>query len=125
MARNGDLAKAEYWQQVIDQQGQSGLSIKAFCAQQNISAPSFYQWKSKLQARNQPRASSHNGDAGISLLPVQVIAIGDSGKTDIARSLQIMTPSGYCIRLDSQLSVEQLSNLLSMIESSGQRGPSC
>jgi hypothetical protein len=122
MARKGDSAKAEYWQEVIDQQQQSGLSIKAFCTGQNISPPSFYQWKSKLQTKQQPVATASNGNN--CLLPVQLVA-SDDEKARFARNVQIITPSGYCIRLDSQLSVEQFSNLLSMIESTGLRGPSC
>jgi hypothetical protein len=123
MARNGDLAKAEYWQQVIVQQVQSGLSIKAFCTQQNISAPSFYQWKSKLQARQLTTATmSIDGNR---LLPVQVIANDNEQKPQAARCVQIITPSGFCVRLDSHLSIEQLSRLLSMMESTCAKGSSC
>jgi hypothetical protein len=123
MARNGDSAKAGYWQQVIDQQQHSGLSIKAFCTQQNISAPSFYQWKSKLQARQ--LTSATRSDGGNRLLPVEVIATDSEQKPLAARCVQIITPSGYCVRLDSHMSIEQLSSLLGMMESTGERGPSC
>lgn len=123
MAKDGNSAKAGYWQQVIDRQQQSGLSIKAFCTQQNISAASFYQWKSKLQARQLIAATRLGG--GNRLLPVEVIQTGNEQMPQAARSLQIITPSGYCIRLDSQLSIEQLSSLLSMMESTVMKGSSC
>lgn len=122
MARSGDSAKADYWRQIIDRQQQSGLSIKTFCTQQNISAPSFYQWKSKLQARQLvPTAGLVDGSR---LLPVQVIAGQSERKHQAVRSVQIITPSGYCVRMDSPLSIGELSDLLSMMES-GAKGSSC
>lgn len=122
MARSGDSAKAEYWRQVIGRQLQSGLSIKAFCTQQNISAPSFYQWKNKLQSKQLPAAGLVDGSR---LLPVQVIASQSKQEHQAARSVQIITPSGYCVRLDSPLSIGELSELLSMMESAGAKGSSC
>jgi hypothetical protein len=62
---------------------------------------------------------------GNRLLPVQVIANDNEQKPQAARCVQIITPSGFCVRLDSHLSIEQLSRLLSMMESTCARGSSC
>ncbi len=41
-------AKAEYWQQRLNEQAASGLTASAFCIQNGLAVQSFYQWKRKL-----------------------------------------------------------------------------
>ncbi len=38
----------EFWRQVVAQQQQSGLSVRAICQQHRISEYSFYQWRKRL-----------------------------------------------------------------------------
>jgi hypothetical protein len=40
--------RRELWQQLVAQQQQSGLSVRAFCQQHRISEYSFYQWRKRL-----------------------------------------------------------------------------
>lgn len=40
--------RREHWTNVLEQQQQSGLSIKQFCLGQNISYQTFYYWSKKL-----------------------------------------------------------------------------
>ena len=39
------------WRQLIAQQEQSGISVRAFCQQHRTSEHSFYQWRKRLAAR--------------------------------------------------------------------------
>ena len=39
----------EQWQELITQHEQSGLTVQAFCAQQGVTAASFYQWRKQLR----------------------------------------------------------------------------
>lgn len=39
----------EQWQQLIEEQPQSGLTIKDYCAQHNFTFSGFYQWRKKLR----------------------------------------------------------------------------
>lgn len=41
--------KRQFWQQVIDAQAQSGLSIHDFCNANRLSESSFYVWRGKLK----------------------------------------------------------------------------
>ena len=50
MGRGRSLEREQYWQGVIDHQATSGLSIAAFCRQESISPPSFYQWRRRLSS---------------------------------------------------------------------------
>jgi hypothetical protein len=59
MDRSTFSSKAEYWQRVLDEQRLSKLSVAAFCVQNSISIPSFYQWRKKLQPP-QPSVASQS-----------------------------------------------------------------
>lgn len=41
--------RREYWQAMIKQQEQSGLTVQAFCAEQGITEGSFYNWRKQLR----------------------------------------------------------------------------
>jgi hypothetical protein len=43
-------ARRDFWRQLIAQQEQSGLSVRAFCQQHRSSEHSFYQWRKRLAA---------------------------------------------------------------------------
>ena len=36
------------WREIVERQGQSGLSVKAFCEREGIKAVSLYGWRSRL-----------------------------------------------------------------------------
>jgi len=40
----------EQWQQLINEQVDSGLSVAAFCRKTQLSVSSFYQWRKKFDA---------------------------------------------------------------------------
>jgi|SRR5580658_41828 transposase-like protein len=40
-----------WWRQLVAQQEQSGLSIRAFCREHRTSEHSFYQWRKRLAAQ--------------------------------------------------------------------------
>jgi transposase-like protein len=42
-------ARREYWQELIAQQEQSGLSVHAFCEQRGVTEASFYGWRKQLR----------------------------------------------------------------------------
>ena len=41
--------RREHWQELITQHERSGLTVQAFCAQQGVTAASFYQWRKQLR----------------------------------------------------------------------------
>jgi len=45
------------WQQLIQQQSSSGLSVRAFCKQRRIGDQSFYAWRNRLAKRKEPAAA--------------------------------------------------------------------
>lgn len=46
------LEKEAFWRLVLSEQQQSGLSIRAFCAEEGLSEPSFYAWRREIRKRD-------------------------------------------------------------------------
>lgn len=106
--------RAEYWQGILDQFQHSGQTVPVFCTEKGVSVASFYQWRRRLQG---------NGECSKqSLVPVNLLpAIRLGGAVPV----QIVTPQGFVVRVDSTISAESLSELLRSIESSAARGGAC
>ncbi len=107
----GNTAGAECWQRWVDLQKQSGLSIRAFCKHNHLTTKTFHRWKNRLErgrlTRPAARSASNLPEADARrLLPVQIIP-STPAATQASHRIQILTPSGYCIRLNSHLSIEQ------------------
>jgi transposase-like protein len=107
-------ARAEFWQQALQQYVESKLSVSDFCSQKGLSVPAFYQWKRKLLAPDKP--SSVNA-----MVPVRIIP---SSAAPAPQPIQIMTPSGFAIRVDSSMPSNQVAQLIAAIEAAS-RGESC
>jgi transposase-like protein len=117
MANTNRSARAEFWQQVLNEYRESGATVISFCASKGVSVASFYQWKQKLQPKSIDPAK--NSIVSVKLIPVQ------SRAANASRVVQIFTPSGYSIRVDSAMALHDLSGILQAIESSASRGDAC
>lgn len=56
MSRRADGWKVSEWRGRFERFRRAGLSVARFCAAEQVSVPSFYQWRKKLAARH-PQAS--------------------------------------------------------------------
>jgi hypothetical protein len=45
------------WGEVVARQGASGLTVREFCRREGLSAWSLYEWRSRLRARREARAT--------------------------------------------------------------------
>jgi hypothetical protein len=63
MARQGkrDRGKERLWRRLLGQWRRSGLSVRDFCAAQEVSEPSFYSWRRTLAQRDQQAAEKRQG----------------------------------------------------------------
>lgn len=80
----------EQWQHFIDEQPQSGLTVKAYCAQRNITVSGFYLWRKKLA---KPSATSEPDANWLSLTPA---ASAERDNWQIELSL----PGGVVLRMN-------------------------
>jgi transposase len=107
-------SRAEFWHDVMQQFVDSKLSVIDFCSEKGLSVPSFYQWKRKLLPPDKTSQVS-------AMVPVRIIP---SNPPPSPQPIQIMTPSGFAIRVDSSMPSIQLAQLIAAIEA-GSRGESC
>ena len=117
MISSNRTSRSEFWRQLLEEHRQCGLSVKAFCAGKNVSVPSFYQWKHKLQSAS--AAPIRNP-----IVPVKLVTVEQTSSVSVC-SVQIFTPSGFSVRVDSGMSREALTKLLRAVEDSVQRGELC
>ena len=94
MARPVDFVKLRLWQQRLRRFERSNLTVAAFCQAEDVSLPSFYHWRSKLDAPEEPigvrrhvapRDAERTAGSKHAFLPVQVIA---------AATIEIHLPNG-------------------------------
>ena len=52
MPRQGERGKERFWRRILRQWRGSGQSVRAFCAEHQLSEPSFYGWRRSIAARN-------------------------------------------------------------------------
>lgn len=106
--------KRFYWQKLVDRQASSGLSIRAFCRQEGVSEPSFYQWRKKLAAAGNgdagPASSSRDSDSqvGGDFIPLTLV--------ETSSSLEVVHPLGYRIRITGEVNVASLVRILDVLD---------
>jgi transposase len=115
MANHRSVEKERFWRGVVEGHVGSGLSIRDYCRQQNVSEPSFYVWRQRLQpdrsgkavsVANRRRRSKKHGEAGF--IPVAITAGRQVG-------IEIETPAGIVIRLREYVSPETLQRVIGAV----------
>jgi transposase-like protein len=75
-----DQSKEAYWKQKLEEHGQSGSSIRAFCRQHRIAETAFYFWRRELARRQAQRQAECKGPQpkppGPLFVPVTLAAEG-------------------------------------------------
>ncbi len=116
MARRRNVAKEQRWRQVLEAWQQSGLSVRAFCAQHQVSEPSFYTWKRNLQPRDQqpippvPAATDAAANPLPTFAPVRLV--GEPAPA----LLELALPSGHRLRVPAGFDPATLRQLLAVLE---------
>ncbi len=81
----------QQWQQFINEQSQSGLTVKEYCASKNITVSGFYLWRKKLSATDHPVDEPHEW------LPLKPSPSSEPEQWQIELSL----PGGVILRMNS------------------------
>lgn len=118
MERTHVSPRASYWQELLQTHRDSGLSVKEFCAQQNVSVAAFYQWRRRFEQPTQTASEPSSG-----LIPVRIVSSQPARTSPVG--VQILTPTGFSLRVDGNTSPEQLLMILQAIEASSQGGQPC
>ncbi|QDU92266.1 IS66 family insertion sequence element accessory protein TnpA [Lignipirellula cremea] len=98
MGRRLDEDREAFWRDVVERQAESGLTVAAFCRQEQISPPSFFAWRKKLTCREKPR-----------FVPVTISAPAS------AANFEIRLKGGAVVTVPSEFDEASLRRLLQVV----------
>jgi hypothetical protein len=115
-----DAAKEKFWRRMVRRWRHSGLTVRAFCEQHQLSEASFYGWRRVLARRDQETAPPGAAVSG-AVLPafVQVeVAAGRSvpGDSDAAAEGIEVVVRGRVVRLRRGFDAALLRQVLRVLE---------
>ena len=107
-AKKADTDQRQFWQMVLETFKSSGLSVRQFCKQEGLSEPSFYSWRKRLSAHQNPDTHKEPPQSDsfiqVSIPPVK------SG------ALELILASGHTLRIPSDIDREFLTGVLSSVK---------
>lgn len=118
MVKRTSGEREQFWQDLIERQPASGVSIARFCKQVGVSANSFFVWKRRLRpqmgrarrakptsrSRALVRSSRSNspGAAASPLVPVRLLADPDRPRAPHAAVIEVEWPNGVVLRVPAE-----------------------
>lgn len=103
-----DPLKERYWRRTLRDWQRSGLTIRAFCQENNLSEPNFYAWRRMLADRDAEAPT---------FVPVQLLADepADQPAADAGGGLELVV-GGHVLRIGSAFDGPTLLRLLAVLE---------
>jgi hypothetical protein len=114
--RSGE--KESFWREAIARQAARGLSVRAFCRQQDLHESQFYAWRCEIALRDR-EASEKAGGSAPQFLPVYVTD-GEGSHFDCP--IEVVSPGGWRLRMARGACVSQAADLLRQFQQLGQSG---
>jgi hypothetical protein len=117
MATRRNLERWQSWRDVIRRQAESGLSVAAFCREQQVPPASFFAWRKKLAEadQNANAASSRDADASPEVR-AQFVPIAISPVPPSAANFEIVGPDGYRLVVPTPFDGESLREILRVLK---------
>jgi hypothetical protein len=115
MASKQSSEKQLYWQEMIDRQAGSGLSVRQFCVAERVSEASFYAWRRKLgkakgvvkRSRTSNRRPS-GPRSGREFIPLKLL--------ESSGAVEVVHPLGYRIRVTGEVHARDLQRVLDVLD---------
>lgn len=114
-----DRGKERFWRHTIRQWRRSGLSVRAFCAEHNLTEALFYAWRRVISERDQERAQVNaarrvrrdfrDGTAP-AFVPLRVM------DASAPAALEVVLPRGRVVRVQRGFDTNTLRQLLVLLE---------
>ena len=119
--RQRDPIQERRWRRHLAAWRRSGQSVRAFCAAQGLSEPSFYAWRRVLEPRRGPRVTSNDrtvsaaSAAGLTepspFVPVRLIDDATPGA-----AVEVVLRGGRVLRVAAGFSAQALREVVAVLE---------
>jgi transposase-like protein len=103
-----DLRKEQFWRRILRQWQRSGLSVRAFCEQHDLSQPSFYAWRRTLADRDAHTVTF----VPVAVLPEPLPQLSESATA----GLELLLAGGRVLRIGTAFDEPTLRRLLAVLE---------
>lgn len=100
MPRRSHPIKVQQWTRRLERFAESGRTVRQFCQDEQVSQPSFYQWKKKLAQQASPTDSQVKSRAPSGFQAVEFVSLGQLATT-------VRLANGIEIELGGDLRVVQ------------------
>jgi transposase-like protein len=102
-------SKERFWRQMVRQWRSSGLSIRDFCKDRQISEPSLYAWRRTIAQRDAEAAR---------FVPVQIVAEEKPAvaKDPSSNGLELLLGAGRVLRIGAGFDEATLRRLLALLQ---------
>lgn len=114
MAKQRDAGKAQWWQEQLDKQAASGLSVREFCRRETLGEASFYHWRRELASRDGRNETHPSVKVPTEFAPVTVRDPPQA--SSFGASITLVLPSGLRIELPESTATERLAQLANALE---------
>jgi hypothetical protein len=104
-----DLAKEQFWRQLLQRWPHSGLSVRDFCLRHHVAVPSFYAWRRTLRLRDRLASQA---TPPLTFLPVHV----RHDDCEPRPPLELVLANGRCLCIPHGFDADHLRNVLLTLE---------
>lgn len=123
--RKRDVAKERAWRRWISRQRKSGLSVRAFCAREQLSEPSFHAWRRTLAERQADRQPTRTTRKKRNVPPAFVsLTTPAPPRADLfqpAAAVELVHRDGHVLRIAAGCDRGTLLTVLSALATEDQR----
>jgi hypothetical protein len=119
-----DVKRERTWRRHIARQRASGLTIRAYCATQQLREASFYFWRQVIAKRDRESPARSTAAAPApTFLPVAVIDSPPEQGADVP--IDIRLADGHRVRIRAGCDRSLLADVLTLLRRSTSEGESC
>lgn len=113
MGKVRDKSKEAFWRRTIRRQGQSGLTVRAFCRKHAVRETAFHFWRRELQRREAAQPAS------AVFLPVRVT---EGTATPVSGHIEIVLSGGRRVHVAPPVDRQALADVLAVLSEVGPCG---
>jgi transposase-like protein len=110
--RRRDLAREAVWRRRLNQQADSGQSVRAWCRRHRVTETAFYWWRRELARRDAGRKPSARCDAEAQAASFVPVHVTEGAARDGDQRIEIVLTDGRRVRITGPVNREMLTDVL-------------